>query len=375
MHSAKLPIFTRGNPVPMLSHTRHTSFTAFFTSLAFVMLCLLLTGCDISIGTSGPGSPGSSCLGNCTAGPGVQGVQVFVEPNAGDSPITGAIHSAKKSVWLEIYELTDTNVIHALEDDANNGIDVRVMLEPHPVGLSAPTRVMDELKAAGAKVETSAPSFALTHEKGMVIDNSTAFIMTSNFSRSGLGGYSSSSNYNNREYDIVDNNATDVQAVAAIFQADWNRTTAQFNDPNLVVSPVNSRGAFISLISSAHSTLLIEAEEMNDSMIEQAIVAAASHGVHVEVILPSAKSSSYDSNSQGIATIKQSGVEVKEDPQYYMHAKIIVVDGQKAFVGSENISTQSLDQNRELGIIVSDNGVLNTLQQTFQQDWNASNGV
>ena len=44
-------------------------------------------------------------------------------------------------------------------------------------------------------------------------------------------------------------------------------------------------------------------------------------------------------------TIKQSGVQVREDPQLYMHAKIIVVDNKVAFVGSENISTQSLDQN------------------------------
>jgi phosphatidylserine/phosphatidylglycerophosphate/cardiolipin synthase-like enzyme len=55
-----------------------------------------------------------------------------------------------------------------------------------------------------------------------------------------------------------------------------------------------------------------------------------------------------------------------------MHAKIIVADGQKAFVGSENISTASLERNRELGLIVSDQNVLTTLQQTFQQDWNDS---
>jgi len=68
-------------------------------------------------------------------------------------------------------------------------------------------------------------------------------------------------------------------------------------------------------------------------------------------------------------------VQVREDPRLYMHAKIIVVDGKIAFVGSENISTQSLDQNRELGIIVSDAGVLNTLQQTFQEDWGVSRSV
>jgi cardiolipin synthase A/B len=357
-----------------LSHASRRHGTTFLVYLVPILLCILLSGCDISIGTSSPGSVGSTCAGNCTAGPGVQGVQVFVEPDAGDHPITDAIHNAKKSVWLEIYILSDTNVLHALEEDANNGIDVRVMLEPHPFGGGSPARVMDELKAAGAKVETSDPAFALTHEKGMIVDGSMVYIMTSNFSRSGLGGYSSSSNYNNREYDIIDSNATDVQAVIAIFQADWNRTTAQFNDPNLVVSPVNARGAFVALINSAHATLLIEAEEMNDSMIEQAIVAAAQRGVHVEVILPSPSGSS-DSNSSGIATIKQGGVQVEEDSHLYIHAKIIVVDGSKAFVGSENISTQSLDRNRELGIIVSDTNVLNTLQQTFQKDWGDSHSV
>jgi phosphatidylserine/phosphatidylglycerophosphate/cardiolipin synthase-like enzyme len=58
-----------------------------------------------------------------------------------------------------------------------------------------------------------------------------------------------------------------------------------------------------------------------------------------------------------------------------MHAKIIIVDGRIAFVGSENISAQSLDQNRELGIIVSDSSVLDKLQTTFQSDWAVSQNV
>ena len=210
----------------------------------------------------------------------------------------------------------------------------------------------------------------------MIIDGTTAYIMTSNFTRAALGGTSGGkAGTKNREYDIVDSNAQDVQAITAIFNADWNHTTAQFNDPNLVVSPVNSRNGFTSLIGSAHNTILLEGEEMNDSGIEQALVDAAKHGVHIQVILPSPRSGSSDSNSQGISAIKQGGVLVKEDPRLYMHAKIIVVDGRKAFVGSENISAQSLDKNRELGIVVADSGVLSTLRQTFQQDWSDSQNV
>jgi len=357
--------------------SRNKTLSTVLAYLVAVALCILLTACDVNVSLpSNIGGPSSGqCLSNCALGSGVHGVQVFVEPDSGEHVITDAIRSAQKSVWLEIYLLSDRNVIRALEEDANRGIDVRVMLEPHPFGGGSPTRTIDQLKAAGVKAQETSPSFPLTHEKGMIIDGSTAFIMTSNFTRPARGGSSGSSGFRNREYDIVDTNPGDVRAVSDIFNADWNRTTAQFNDSNLVVSPVNSRSDFTSLINSAHHTLLIEAEEMQDSNIEQAITGAAQRGVHVQVILPAPSGSSADSNSSGIDTIKQAGVQVREDSRLYMHAKIIVVDGQKAFVGSENISTQSLDRNRELGIIISDQGVLNTLQQTFQQDWGDSQSV
>ena len=355
----------------------HKTTSALLRYCCLIGFCVLLAGCQVNVTlpniTSGsPGTSGSgSCQSNCNPGTGANGLSVIVEPDNGVTPLVNAIDGAKKSVWLEIYLLTNKNIISALEDDANHGIDVRVMLEPHPLGGGSvtPSETLDKLKAAGIKAQFSDPAFKLTHEKGMVIDNTTAYIMTSNFSNAALG---TGTGLKNREYDIVDTNATDVQAVATIFQADWNHSTASFNDANLVVSPVNSRTDFATLIGSAKQTLLIEAEEMNDDAIEQAIVSAEQHGVKVEVILPSPSGSAKDSNQDGIDVIKNGGVVVHEDKHLYMHAKIIVVDGKEAFVGSENISTQSLDANRELGLIVSDSGVLNTLQQMFQIDWNAS---
>lgn len=354
--------------------TQITQKTTYIT-IIITLFCLFLTACDTGISMSGSNTGGPSSSG--PIGAGVQGVKVFVEPNAGDASITSAITAAQKSVWVEMYLLSDRNIIRALEEAAHKGRDVRVMLEQHPFGGGpSPKRTLDQLKAAGIQAQPTSSSFALTHEKGMIIDGSTAYIMTSNFTRAALGGSSGgSSRTKNREYDIIDTKPQDVQAVIAIFNADWNHTTAQFDDSNLVVSPVNSRNTFTTLIGSAHNTLLIEAEEMQDSSIEQALGDAAKRGVHVQVILPSPSGSSRDTNSTGIGTIKQGGVQVKEDPRLYMHAKIIVVDGQKVFVGSENISTQSLDKNRELGILVSDSKVLNTLQQTFQQDWNDSQSV
>ena len=53
----------------------------------------------------------------------------------------------------------------------------------------------------------------------------------------------------------------------------------------------------------------------------------------------------------------------------YVHAEAIVVEGRRAFVGSENLSAASLDHNRELGVIVADTGAIQTLESTFDGDW------
>jgi phosphatidylserine/phosphatidylglycerophosphate/cardiolipin synthase-like enzyme len=358
------------------------------TALAvLIILGIILIACNtkepitIKIGTNGGTNASSSAQSSTnntttqgiTTGSSTQGIQLYVEPDDGESVITNAINDAHKSIWLEMYLLTDKKVISALESAAHRGLDVRVMIETHPYGSGSisPTETLDKLQAAGIQTASTNPQFALTHEKGMVIDGQTAYIMTSNFTQAALGA----SKYTlNREYGIIDSNSNDVQEVQNIFQADWNRQTPQLNNNNLVVSPVNARASLTDLINGAKKTLLIEAEEMQDSSLEQALTAAEKRGVQVQVILPQGKSQegSNDNNASGINTIKNSGVQVKQDTKLYMHAKIIVADGSKAFVGSENISTASLEKNRELGIILTDSTVINKLQQTFQQDWNDS---
>lgn len=290
-------------------------------------------------------------------------VTVFVEPAAGETPILNAINNATSSIYVELYLLTDTNVVNALENAAKKGLDVRVMLDPDPfgVGTSQPAQMLQALSSAGAQTEDTSPSFTYTHEKGMVIDGKTAYIMTCNLTKSALGGSSSTTN---REYGIVDTEATDVAAFLGIFNADWNRSSYVLTDNDLVLSPVNSRSDFIALINQAQSSLKIEAEEMQDSSVEQAIVNARTRGVNVQVILPSNDSS----NTSGITALKNGGVSVYEDSHYYMHAKLIIADGSEGFVGSENVSTTSLDKNRELGILISKASVLSTLANTFSSD-------
>jgi len=353
--------------------------------LILLTLCLtLLTACDTGSSsgstTYGPSGSGTSataapCQGSdCAPGAGAGNVQVFVEPDAGETPVLHALEGAQQSVWVEVYLLTDRNVIQALEDAANRGVTVRVLLELHPYGSGAtsPQQTLDELQAAGAQVEGADPAFHYTHEKALIIDGATLYVMSCNLTRSALGG---SSGYTpDRDYGVIDTSSPDVAEAQAIFNADWTRTTPTLADPNLVVSPVNARAKITAFIAAAKHTLSVEDEEMYDTASEDELIAAAKRGVIVEVILPAPTGGA--SASPDVARLEQGGVRVRYITTVYMHAKLLIADNAEAFVGSENFSANSLDDNRELGLLIADPAALTTLGQTFATDWqNAQNAA
>lgn len=291
-------------------------------------------------------------------------MQVFVEPDAGAAPILHGIASAQHTLWVEVYILSDRTVARALETAAQRGVDVRVMLEPHPYGggdVSAQQNI-EELNAAGVHAQPSDPAYYYTHAKVMLVDGATAYILTSNLSKSGLGGSSSGAN---REYGVIDTDPGDVSEIQSILQADWSHTTPKLTDARLLVSPVNSRPGLTTLIGSAKSTIQIEDEEFYDQPSEDALIAAARRGVRVEVVLPAGASG----ESADIARLKGGGVQARLLTAPYPHAKLVVVDDAVAFVGSQNFSSTSLDQNREVGIVLADHSALATLTAVFAQDW------
>lgn len=54
-----------------------------------------------------------------------------------------------------------------------------------------------------------------------------------------------------------------------------------------------------------------------------------------------------------------------------MHAKYLLVDGEQAFVGSQNFDWRALEHIHEVGLRVSDAGVVRQIQAVFEQDWRA----
>jgi phosphatidylserine/phosphatidylglycerophosphate/cardiolipin synthase-like enzyme len=49
---------------------------------------------------------------------------------------------------------------------------------------------------------------------------------------------------------------------------------------------------------------------------------------------------------------------------------MLVADNTYLFLGSENFSSNSMLKNRELGLIISNTPIADTLETTFESDWN-----
>ncbi|MBI4787599.1 MAG: hypothetical protein HY782_11190 [Chloroflexi bacterium] len=323
----------------------------FRRSSLLLLVSMLAIGCGPAFG-SAPATP----VGQ------VVYLQPFLQPDANHEPVLSAIKAAKKSIRMEMHLLNDKDVIDALKRARGRGVDVRVIVESQPLGAGAGNKpAIAELQQANIGVKTGNPAYPLTHSKVIVIDETTALIMTLDQTRAAFS--------TNREFGIIDSDPDDVAEILAVLDADWNRQPVTVTNPNLVWGPVNSRARLLALMDSATRTLDIEAEQMQDDEIADRLIAAVQRGVAVRVIM-SPSLSGPDPNAAGREKIKRGGVGVRLVKTPYMHARMIVADNARGFIGSQGFSPAALDLNRELGLLTTNKRVVDGLAATFYADWN-----
>jgi cardiolipin synthase len=195
--------------------------------------------------------------------------------------------------------------------------------------------------------------------------------MTANFDRAALGdndpGYKNTRS--NREYLIKTKDPQTIRDLVAIFHADMDQKVnakmpVPINAPHLVVSP-GSRNRITDLIQSAKISLQIEMELITSDLIT--LMSEVRPSLGVRIIISDSQSDLQIPN----ATVRVARPGNQLPPKLKMHAKLIIIDGETAFVGSQNLTPNALDHNREVGIIITDPGIIQRLSKTFEEDWNS----
>ncbi len=287
-------------------------------------------------------------------------VQLFTEPDDGRGPILSAINSAKKSIDLEVYILSDKTIIRSLISAEKRGVEVRVILEEHPYkGYGANKETKDKLSHYGISTKWSNRVYRFTHSKFFVVDETIGYIMTLNLSKSSFT--------KNREFGIITKDPLYVKELERIFQSDWQRKPYRPLKSALVVSPENSRMKLTDLVKSAKKEILIYAEEIEDKDFEDLLVKKAKSGVKVYIVL--ANPEYIETNREAEKYLSAYHIQLSTPSTPFIHAKAIIVDNSIAYVGSINFSSTSMDKNREVGIITSSKDAVNKLIDTFFDDF------
>jgi cardiolipin synthase len=285
--------------------------------------------------------------------------EIFIGPTGLRAKLVALIASAKTSLDVLIYEIDDADVIAALVAAKKRGVAVRMVIDRMNQGTAKATLV-----AAGVEVHDSSTIFPYAHAKSMLIDKTRSVIMSMNMNEYSING--------ERNYGAVSTEPGDAEDLSKVFEADFGAVDGgapmafDLGCSKLLVAPVNARPRILDLISSTKSKLVMSVMYLTDPALFQATLDRAAAGVATRIILADpAWIKGNDVTAQKLAAAK---IPVKYMKSLDCHAKLIVSDD-RAFVGSENMSANSIDANREVGIIVSNPPSVAPIEKQFEADW------
>ena len=339
----------------------------------------------------------------------------YATPDAGASPVLDLVASAREEILVEGYTLTSPDVAAALLDARARGVRVRVLLEGAPVGGVSPAQrdAVGALVAAGAEASylrsaDEVPArYASVHAKTLVVDRRAVLVATENLHESSYPAVAGAPG--TRGFGLVVANATLADLFARVFEADagaWPdvapappalpgaprplpRAGAQAGpvlalqgrwNVTPVVAPDAGTAWVPALVGSAEASVdvaMLFAEPAFDagpSPFLEALVEAARRGVRVRLLLDG----HLDAEGNGAVVRALAERAARERlplearlfaPGRTLHAKLVVVDGARSYVGSMNWGEASATRNREAGLVVESREAAAWYGRAFGEAW------
>lgn len=275
-------------------------------------------------------------------------MKLIIQPDDGIAPLLTAIQKAKKSIDMAIFRFDRREVEKAIEDAVGRGVLVRTLIaHTNRSGEKSLRKLELRLLAAGVTVARTADDLVRYHDKLVVIDRATAYILGFNYTRLDID--------RSRSFGIISKNRKIVGEALRLFEADCTRQPYTCGDDMFVVSPQNARARLTRYLSKARKQLLIYDPKIADPAMIAILQQRAKAGVDVRIM--------------GKLGTRGAGLKVQKYPGRRLHVRAIVRDGARAFVGSQSLRKAELDARREVGVIVRDAKIVKRIAAVFEDDW------
>lgn len=322
--------------------------------------------------------------------------------NSEGSPLIPLLQQAQRSIDIEIYTMQDPEVRSLLRSALSRNVQIRVIQDGSPAGAScdvfsnsAPSAQVDaadceDQRKLVAEVRSSGGTYipfdkqnlcpnggnpgghgCFQHGKIAVVDRQISLISTGNFDATNLCIVSENPSRCDRDWSVIVNDGTVVQTLEALYEADLKgvsydvRTLIPASLQGILIVSPYALQPLVDFVNTATRTIDIETQYLRDPVFNAALIAAAKRGVQVNVTVSSACAFGKPKNSDvteftkvysafdkaGISSSMFNSSNRINGHSGYMHAKVIIVDGQTGWIGSTNGSTTSMTENREYGVI------------------------
>jgi cardiolipin synthase A/B len=274
-------------------------------------------------------------------------LNLIIQPEAGLAPVVKTIKRARRTVDLAIFRIDREEIEKALGAAVQRGVRVRVLVAHTNRGGEGRLRKFEQrMLEAGVTVARTGDEFVRYHGKYMIVDDTLhlfAFnLTTADTTRS-------------RSFGVSTRDTSAVREALTLFEADCSRQPFGPKRSPLVVSPETARETLSSFVKGAKRQLLIYDVNIQDPAFVKLLKAQAAAGVDVRVI----------------GKFKNAGdaIGVRPLKSLRLHARGIIRDGTRAFVGSQSLRRPELNQRREVGVVITNGAVARKLRDVFEADW------
>lgn len=134
----------------------------------------------------------------------------------------------------------------------------------------------------------------------------------------------------------------------------------------------NVRRCLMQLLASARESIVVEHAYVSDPEVIEALLAALRRYVRVTVIMPTSTDLHYYANMSSIGRLLLEGRRLPLRVFLFegrIHGKVLLVDQDRAFIGSANLIRSSLDDMGEVNVLVcGKKRFLHRLKETLRED-------
>lgn len=269
------------------------------------------------------------------------------------------VSQTTKIVYLETYDFTEKRVKAIFRDLLTKWVAIKIIMENKKYRQYKDTFVQVGDDFADFDNFQLKSDYQMktkyVHSKITLLDDSF-WIQTANLTHSSF--------FKNREYFFVSSNTWVYVSLKTIFEKDrvWEKILPEDIHPNLLVCNINCRPVIENLLSSAEKSIIIETQYISDDAILKILKNKAwNQGFEMKLVLADT-----DTNEDVVDYFGKNQARILKKP--YNHSKMILIDRKTLLLWSMNFSSNSLDNNREIGIILLDKNLIDRFLKQFWQD-------